>query len=549
MYKEFRFFVLSVLSFSGIVSAQKIPYSFSHKLNGVVPEVVLPARDFVKDIADAIAFEEAGNYPIFAHNFDLDLSLENSGLWTTLDNGDRIWRLRLKSKGALSTAFFFDTFYLPQGSALHVYSSTGSDFHSYGYENNQGNELFSTEFLKSDEQTIEYYEPAQVKGQGKMRITAMAHQFRDFKLSGSCEVNIVCSPEGDNWTDQKKGVCRILVVAGSSTGYCTGTLVNNTALDCKRYILTAWHCGEISTAADLNKWVFRFNYEGTTCLSSNTDGITTNQFTGCTKISDSNDNGGDTGSDFLLLEMSATSSPAWWPATAYYNGWTTLNATPSGGGVGIHHPTGSNKKISHFSNTPTSVSYGGKTPDTHWNIFWVATTNGHGVTEGGSSGSAVYNSGGLIFGTLTGGDSDCLAGINLSDQYGKMSYHWASNGTTPDRQLKPWLDPGNTGAVTLGGAYLPCNTTSVQEQTTRPVLNIFPNPSAGVFVITANTSLPENTTLRIINIMGEEIFDMKMRALSSANYTFDLRNQAAGLYFIQLAASNIISSQIINIVK
>ena len=49
--------------------------------------------------------------------------------------------------------------------------------------------------------------------------------------------------------------------------------------------------------------------------------------------------------------------------------------------------------------------------------------------------------------------------------------------------------------------------------------------------------------------MGEEIFDMKMQALSSANYTFDLRNQAAGLYFIQLAASNIISSQIINIVK
>jgi PKD repeat protein len=86
----------------------------------------------------------------------------------------------------------------------------------------------------------------------------------------------------------------------------------------------------------------------------------------------------------------------------------------------------------------------------HWEVGWNETANGHGVTEGGSSGSPLLDSYGRIVGTLTGGLSSCNS-PNEKDYFGMFPYHWASNGTTDDQQLKPWLDPDNTGVSYLDG--------------------------------------------------------------------------------------------------
>ena len=48
------------------------------------------------------------------------------------------------------------------------------------------------------------------------------------------------------------------------------------------------------------------------------------------------------------------------------------------------------------------------------------TSNGHGVTEGGSSGSPIFNQSKRIVGQLSGGSSTCNS-PNYSDLYGKMS--------------------------------------------------------------------------------------------------------------------------------
>ena len=98
----------------------------------------------------------------------------------------------------------------------------------------------------------------------------------------------------------------------------------------------------------------------------------------------------------------------------------------------------------------------------HWRLTWVATANGHGVTEGGSSGSPLfnYNNGNSrIVGTLTGGSSYCSA-PNSPDIYGKMSYHWDQNTSTGNIKLKTFLDPNNSGVKILDGAYDPCNGTT-----------------------------------------------------------------------------------------
>ncbi|NDC92506.1 MAG: T9SS C-terminal target domain-containing protein [Flavobacteriales bacterium] len=41
-----------------------------------------------------------------------------------------------------------------------------------------------------------------------------------------------------------------------------------------------------------------------------------------------------------------------------------------------------------------------------------------------------------------------------------MSYHWTSNGTTSVKQLKPWLDPTNSGVLTLAGSANPCSSST-----------------------------------------------------------------------------------------
>ncbi|HWB63555.1 MAG TPA: T9SS type A sorting domain-containing protein, partial [Chitinophagales bacterium] len=269
--------------------------------------------------------------------------------------------------------------------------------------------------------------------------------------------NTVCS-EGDNWRNQIRSSVRISVVGNDGLGYCSGTLINNTLEDCTPYILSAEHCTEGGvTASEFNQWVFLFNYSSSTCAG--TTGPTNQFVSGCKKVSESNDNNGDAGSDFLLLRLNTLPPSAY---NVYYSGWDHSN-TAATSGVGIHHPEGDITKISTFTHTATSQSWGDTVPNTHWQITWSNTSNGWGVSEPGSSGSAMYNQNGFVVGHLTGGNSCCTlngCGIGSSpfglDLFGKLAFDWASNGVTPEYQLGPWLDPENTGATTLSGMDPPC---------------------------------------------------------------------------------------------
>jgi PKD repeat protein len=110
------------------------------------------------------------------------------------------------------------------------------------------------------------------------------------------------------------------------------------------------------------------------------------------------------------------------------------------------------KKISTYTSALGSGSFGAVSPGTHWIVGWSETPNGYGVTEGGSSGAPLFNDDGLIIGTLTGGESACQ-NPGGEDMFGKFSYSWESNGASPDQQLKPWLDPDNTGILKMPGSY------------------------------------------------------------------------------------------------
>ncbi|MBX7095036.1 MAG: T9SS type A sorting domain-containing protein [Flavobacteriales bacterium] len=485
-----------------------------------------------------------------------NISLKNSGTWTILPGGDRLWRIRITSSEAMGLAPYFDEFFIPDGARLHVYDEAKTSVQgAFTSMNNNETGEFATWYVPGEVMVMEYYEPLAVKGQGRIRMNELSYFFRGIEMpaevraSDPCEVDVNCS-EGANWTRQRDGVVRILVKTNGATGFCSGSIINNTQQDCTPYILTAFHCGwddaagVMSTTTEFNQYVFRYNYQKSGC-GSGTVGANVSQ-TGCAIRAWSNDQGGATGSDFMFVELNANIASSVYP---YFNGWDA-NTTAPAGGVGIHHPAGDVKKISTFTATAISTKWGSGAPNgTHWRFSWAATANGNGVTEGGSSGSPLFRgSNGLIVGTLTGGASCCTAngcgtGTSLTapDYYGKMSYHWTSNGTAANRQLKPWLDPTNSGVLTLDGAYSPCSV-SVPETSLDNIFEMYPNPTNGIINITLTNLMEQSITVNVYNAFGQLVRSEKI-AYGKSNHNIDLSNEAKGIYFVELISGNKKSSK------
>ncbi len=432
-----------------------IQYSISDE--GVDRVMLTPLTKAQLD-AENDKYPKDGRVPFIGYSIFTDLSPENAGTWTELPDGGRIWRLQIKAPSALALGIYYDRFYLPYGGKLFLYNEDKTQIlGAYTYLNNDESGMFANEMVYGDIVWLEYYEPARVVGKPVIHINEVAYFYRGVALrknpswtepSEPCEVNINCSPVGDNWQDAKRGVCRMLLKIGYQYGYCTGSLVNNTAQDCKPYVLSAYHCYEGASANDLNQWIFYFNYEASGCVTPSTE-PSSNTMTGCNLRASYNISGG---SDMLLVELKQIVPNNY---NVYMNGWDRNNSV-TGPGACIHHPAGSIKKISTY-NSATTATYSGALANAHWRVVWTQNANGWGVTEGGSSGSPLFDANKRIVGTLTGGSSYCSA-QSSPDYYGKMYYHWDRTGATSTNRLKDWLDPLGLNPTTLDGKY--CNGSS-----------------------------------------------------------------------------------------
>lgn len=429
------------------------PLSFNPKValsDTNIPSIDIRQPDLVAIQAEDEVNERDGGRLRFAVLIPTQLNLQEHGQWFDLPNGDRVWKLRIAAPNAQAISLQYSQFFLPKGSKMYIYNENKTDWlGAFTSINNKSSQEFATGNVMGDVSIIEYYEPAAVRGQGIINIGnigyAYRHAIHPAAARDFCEVDINCSPEGDDWQDIKRSVVRILISQGGGLFWCTGSLMNNTSQNCTPYVLTALHCGDGSTTSDFNQYIFYFNYESTVCNGMNAP--TNQSMVGCTRRADSADGGGAQGSDFLLVEINNDIPESY---NAYLNGWNA-NDVSSPSGVGIHHPAGEQKKISTYTSNTASASWNG-VPGTHWLLNWIATPNGHGVTEGGSSGSPLFDNNGRVVGQLTGGSSFCDS-PNNPDLYGKMSYNWTENPNPPNEKLNQWLDPDNTGTRILDGTY------------------------------------------------------------------------------------------------
>ena len=530
-----------VLSFG--FSQSQLPNLTKVVFDKNIPLTIISAPDLNAIQQEDITRDKNGVLYRIGVDRTANITLTNTGLWKTLPNGDRQWQMHVKSPGAEAISFLFEVFKIYGGTTLNIQDLTGKPLHNMLTSKDVESHFMQNAALCfGDEMILTLHEPAYTKA-SEILIDRIIYNYRStgnpsvqkINESDACEINVNCSPVGDNWQDEKKGVARIYVVEGGGAGWCTGSVVNNTALDCKPLFLTALHCGENATTANMNQWKFYFRYESTNCTSPNTAGTLDDYFiNGCVRLADAADGGGSSGSDFLLVQMGTLANQATTITTmkssnfsCYWNGWDANN-TATTGGAGIHHPAGDIKKISTFNGTTISTTWGGSVSNTHWRITWSANSNGHGVTEGGSSGSPLFNnSSGRIIGTLTGGGSYCTA-LTSPDVYGKMSYHWMSNGTPNNERLKTYLDPGNTGLLVLNGSANPCSASGLDALMELQV-PMYPNPTANEVSIDLKDIFDITTRVSVIDLFGKVLYE-NLQPESLLN--IQMTSHAKGLYHV-----------------
>lgn len=464
--------------------------------------------------------------------------------------GNSIWKATITSEGALALGLYFTDFHLPKGAKLFIYSPGKEQIiGSFTEDNNSESGLFATELILGDKLIIEYNEPASVRGKGNFTINEILHAYRGvndlksslgFGDSGSCEVNVNCS-EGADYTNQKNSVVRLLIKEGGSAFWCTGSVLNNVNNNLTPFILTADHCGSEATTTDLNQWIFYFNYQSADCSNPLVEPASYKSMTGCTKLAASS-NAGILGSDFYLVLLKQNIPTDY---NAYFMGWDR-SGVGSSNGVSIHHPQGDIKKISTYTTPLLSATYTGNgyTGFTNgsWEVVWSATVNGHGVTEGGSSGCPIYSQDGFLIGTLTGGWASC-SNLTGKDYYGKFYYHWDKNGTTPDTQLKPWLDPNNTNVTHISGYPLAIENIPIASSA---FYTLFPNPSDGDFKIQFNESaFGKSYTIRVSNMLGQSVYQENKTIYKQVN--LNLQHLQRGVYFIEIEGNNQRQTQKISI--
>jgi lysyl endopeptidase len=432
------------------ISKGGIPPGLKYRLKSADASIIeLPSVDTNKLIAqdNAGTISELKPYR-FAYNHSVNYSIYNSGKWETLNDGSSLWKIRIRSRGAYSLMIYFSEFELQDGAKLFLYDKNSKFIlGAYTSDNNNEYRAMNTTPVPGDIVTIEYIIPAGISEKGLLTIGMVGHDYKNafgynalkdgyYKSSKSCETDINCNLD-KNWQIEKHAVCRMIIPHSDDhqSYLCTGTLINNTSQDGTPFVLCANHC--LFDQYGASGAIFLFNYESPYCQGP--DGSTVQSISVGTLKATTNH------LDFSLTEMSSKPPFSYYP---YYAGWN-ISTSGINNVVTIHHPAGDVKKISTYNNFPFASNFSGVAydPNTHWQV----TKWNEGITEGGSSGAALFDQSHRIIGDLSGGPNFvCGCNSNCADYFEMISHSWADY-TPSNNQLKYWLDPLNLGVKALNG--------------------------------------------------------------------------------------------------
>lgn len=476
-------------------------------------------------IENALEQDSKGKYAV-AINERKKIEKKDFSLSYILDNNDRIYQYRVVSneiKGFMFTLKFTNI----GQSKIWFYNQDHSKFYGpFTKEDLQFDSTILSPIMSGNDWIIEVLEK-QNASSNHFFIDNISSFFRGVKSSAGfgtsddCMINVNCT-ESNNYKKVVSSTVKMVVTSGSVSYFCTGNIINNTKLDGTPFVLSANHCSLNSSSSDYPNWIFIFSFEFPACANLSVEPVI-KQLKGCSLVAQSGNDGGDISSDFMLLKIKSSIPDAW---NINFIGWDRSGSATSSG-VCLHHPDGDVKKISTYNTAPTISSYGRFTANTHFRVFWASTQSGKGVTQGGSSGSGLINSSGLLIGTLTGGGSNCIDN-SMSDFYGRFSMHWDKFGTNNVDRLKPWLDPLNLGVTTLSTFSKSSVSISSNQDLNSIKVNWFQN-SLNI------ESSADNYDVELYNVNGQWL---ESYINNKYNSKIEIPELSKGIYFANIISSN-----------
>lgn len=247
----------------------------------------------------------------------------------------------------------------------------------------------------------------------------------DVDLSGACNIDVSCSNANPTI---RAATAKIVFTDNGSTYMCSGTLLNDEEKGWIPYFMTAHHClNTVDAARTVNSyWLF----ERATCGGERPHSVI--QFTRGAELLASGQN-----SDFAFLQLK-DAGIARTPGI-HFAGWSAAVLQASSEVFGIHHPQGDLKKWSHgIAMGP--AEYGDEliSGGSHIKVIWS-----EGTTEGGSSGSAIFDNKNRFRGSLHGGYASCH-NQSAPDWYGRFDVtypkvkRWLKKAAKPLRANK-WI--------------------------------------------------------------------------------------------------------------
>ncbi|MCX6155604.1 MAG: T9SS type A sorting domain-containing protein [Candidatus Kapabacteria bacterium] len=468
------------------------PFSFSYQSNNL-PLTNADSIDFrrmatfnidsVKSYEDSLELSNSEIPFRFGYEFKCNLNLQNSGTWDSLDDGGRLWRLRIISHAAYSINLLFSEFNLPEGAKLFFYNNDSSMCQgAFTSLNNNSYHKFPSDLIKGENIIIEYYEPAISRNLGELTIESIIHAYinlyNDSTQQGitvkgknqnqaytECNVDVSC-PEGDDWCLEKRSVSRIIYnfrIIG------TGTLLNilpNFDIN-HQYLLTSLEILDDKPVGDDDKeidyptetdlcpyLVFWFKYYHNSCDGTTDNHIVSN---GATY------KGSYTRTGFMLLELNTPFSVG---DDIYFAGWAFHDPITEAAPIVsmLHVPSIQvNQPMRLFVDDQTALSILSEDdPSPSWgNIFWQVNPNKYAGIDVGSKGAAFFNVVDSKDHKVIGQACDILgSGGVYCNKYaigGKLSYSWEGGGTD-ETSLHHWLDnPWTNGNISCDGYFLGSN--------------------------------------------------------------------------------------------
>jgi len=253
----------------------------------------------------------------------------------------------------------------------------------------------------------------------------------------SCHRNVVCEA---GWDNESKAVAHITYTKSGASYQCTGTLLSDTVKSLTPYFLTAYHCINTQTVASSLKT--RWFWRTTSCNGSTIDSKDTGYIENPATLLYTSSLTSGTDTAFMRLNNAP-------PAGVYFAGWASSAPSTSSTAIGIHHPAGDNRtavpqKVAKGSVTQLNAPVSGVTTQN------ILVTWSSGATEGGSSGSGLFNSSHQFIGQLSGGDTPTGCGAGYRDYYGRFDLAY-------NAALYRYLS--NTISCTSVGTTLSANTT------------------------------------------------------------------------------------------